>query len=123
MNYPDDLLYTEEHVWVETDGETAKIGITEYALEQQGEVLYVGLADTGTEVNAGEPFTEIEFSEMIQEFSCPLSGEVTAVNEELSESPDLIEDNPYEAWILELRLLDPSEVDDLLSETEYENSL
>lgn len=123
MSIPDDLQYTEEHIWVETDGETARIGITDYAVEQFGDSLYVGLADAGTEYVAGETFSEIEFSEQMMEFSCPLSGEVTAVNDDLSVSPELLSENPYEAWILELRLADPSELDDLLSADEYQNSL
>ncbi|MBR3245402.1 MAG: glycine cleavage system protein GcvH [Parasporobacterium sp.] len=123
MIFPDDLQYTEEHVWIESDGETAKIGITEFAVNQLGEVQYVGLADQGQELMAGETFTEIEFSEMIQEFSCPLSGEAIQVNDFLAESPELISENPYENWILELKLADPSELDDLLTAAEYEKSL
>lgn len=123
MKFPNDLQYTEEHVWIETDGETAKIGVTEYATDQFGRILYLGLPDPGREVVAGEGLVEIEFSEMLGELSSPLSGEVILVNEELSDSPELISDNAYEAWILELRIADPSELDDLLSEAEYENSL
>ncbi|MBR2696928.1 MAG: glycine cleavage system protein GcvH [Parasporobacterium sp.] len=123
MNFPDELQYTTEHVWVETDGDTAKIGLTEYVQDQLGDVLYVGLAEVGTEFEAGEIFTEIEFSETTTAFSCPLSGEVIAVNEELEDSPELINEGPYDAWILELRILNPQEEDDLLSAGDYEESI
>ncbi len=123
MIFPNDLQYTEEHVWIETDGDTAKIGITEYAPDQLGEVLYVGLPDPGEEIAAGETFSEIEFAEMMQEFSSPLSGEILAVNDDLSDSPDNIREEPYESWIFELRLADPTELDDLLSAEDYEAAL
>ena len=123
MNFPDELQYTPEHVWVETDGDTAKIGITEYVQDQLGDVMYVGLAEAGTEFTAGEVFTEIEFSETTKEFPCPLSGEVIAVNEELEDSPELINEDAYAAWILELAITDMSEADDLLSAGDYEDSL
>ncbi len=123
MNFPDELQYTTEHVWVETDGDTAKIGLTEYVQDQLGDVLYVGLAEVGTEFEAGEIFTGIEFSETTTAFPCPLSGEVIAVNEELEDSPELINEGPYDAWILELRILNPQEEDDLLSAGDYEESI
>lgn len=123
MKFPDDLQYTEEHVWIETDGETARIGITDYALDQFGDVLYVGLPDVGSEYAAGDSLMEIEFSEVMMEFSSPLSGEVIAVNDDLSDTPDLIGDDAYDAWILEMHLADPSELDDLLSKDDYEEAL
>ncbi len=123
MAYPSDLKYSSEHVWVKVEGDTAKLGITEYAQEELGDILFVDLPDVGTTFSAGDIFTEIESSKTASEVPIPVSGEITAVNEELDDSPENINDDAYAAWIVEVKLDDESELDELLSATAYENGL
>ena len=123
MAYPSDLKYSSEHVWVKVEGDTAKLGITEYAQEELGDILFVDLPDVGTTFSACDIFTEIESSKTASEVPIPVSGEITAVNEELDDSPENINDDAYAAWIVEVKLDDESELDELLSATAYENGL
>ncbi len=123
MAYPSDLKYSSEHVWVKVEGDTAKLGITEYAQEELGDILFVDLPDVGTTFSAGDVFTEIESSKTASEVPIPVSGEIIAVNEELDDSPENINDDAYAAWIVEVKLDDESELDELLSATAYENGL
>lgn len=123
MAYPTDLKYTKEHVWVKVEGDTVKLGITDYAQDQLGDILFVDLPEVGTTFAAGEIFTEIESSKTASEVPAPVAGEVVAVNEELDDSPENINDDAYAAWIVELKVSDASELDDLLSASDYEGGL
>ena len=123
MNHPSDLKYTAEHVWVKAEGNTAKLGITDYAQDQLGDILYVDLPDVDREFAAGDIFTEVESAKTTSEVPCPVSGKVTAVNEDLDDSPEAINDDAYAAWIIEIELSDPSELDSLISASEYEAGL
>ncbi|MCR4772536.1 MAG: glycine cleavage system protein GcvH [Oscillospiraceae bacterium] len=123
MNHPSDLKYTAEHVWVKAEGSTAKLGITDYAQDQLGDILYVDLPDVDREFAAGDIFTEVESAKTTSEVPCPVSGKVTAVNEDLDDSPEAINDDAYAAWIIEIELSDPSELDALISASEYEAGL
>ncbi len=123
MNYPSELKYTTDHAWVEVDGDVAKIGITDYAQDQLGDVLYVDLKEVGEELTAGDIFTEVESSKTTSEVPSPVSGEITAVNEDLDDSPELVNEDPYAAWILEVKLSNPAEVNALLSADEYQAGL
>ena len=123
MNHPSELKYTAEHVWVKAEGNTAKLGITDYAQDQLGDILYVDLPDVDREIAAGDIFTEVESAKTTSEVPCPVSGKVTAVNEDLDDSPEAINEDAYAAWIIEIELSDPSELDALISASEYEAGL
>jgi len=123
MGYPTDLKYTKEHVWVKVEGDNVKLGITDYAQDQLGDILFVDLPEVGTTFAAGEVFTEIESSKTASEVPAPVAGEVVAVNEELDDSPENINEDAYAAWIVELKVSNASELDDLLSASDYESGL
>lgn len=120
MNHPDELLYTADHAWVLIEGDTAKIGITDYAQDQLGDILFVDLPAVGDTVGIGETLFEVESAKTASEVPSPLSGEISAVNEELDDSPELINEDPYVNWIVQLLFEDDSEVGDLISADEYE---
>ncbi|HEU5475250.1 MAG TPA: glycine cleavage system protein GcvH [Actinophytocola sp.] len=118
---PEDLKYTEEHEWVSRKGDTVRVGITDYAQEQLGDVVYVQLPEVGQQVDAGSPAGEVESTKSVSEIYAPVSGEVTAVNDALDEQPELINSDPYgEGWIFELSVEDPAAVDALLDAAAYE---
>jgi glycine cleavage system H protein len=122
-NIPAELKYTKEHVWVKVEGDTVKLGITDFAQDQLGDILFVDLPEEDGEVTAGEVFTEVESSKTNSEVPSPVTGSVVAVNEELDDSPELINEDPYANWIVEVKLSDASELDDLLSAADYEAGL
>ena len=120
-NYPKDLRYDKEHEWVRVDGDTAVIGISLFAQDQLGEVVYVDLPEEGDEVVAGETFGEIESVKSVSELYSPVSGEIVRVNDALGDAPETVNEDPYgEGWMIEVRLGDPSQVDDLMSAEDYE---
>ena len=123
MTFPAELKYSSEHVWVKVEGNTAKFGITEFAKDQLGEILFVDLPEVGSTFAAGEVFTEIESSKTASEVPMPVGGEIVAVNEELDDSPENINEDAYAAWIVEVKLDDASKVDELLSAEAYEGGL
>ncbi len=120
MNFPADVKYTKDHVWVKVDGDTAKIGITDYAQDQLGDILFVDLPEEGDSLEKGENFTEVESSKTASEVPAPISGEVVAVNELLDDEPEAINDDAFEAWIVEVKVEDATELDDLLDAAAYE---
>lgn len=118
---PDDLKYTDEHEWVAspTDG-VVRIGITDYAQEQLGDVVYVQLPEVGKTVSASDALGEVESTKSVSEIFAPVSGEVTAVNSDLEDNPELINSEPYQGgWLVEIKLGDESELDDLLDADDY----
>jgi glycine cleavage system H protein len=120
MNIPTDLRYSREHEWVRVDGSTARIGITDFAQDSLGDVVFVQLPDVGLEVVAGASASEIESTKSVSDVYVPVSGEVSAVNAALVEKPELVNSDPYgEGWILELTLGDPSELEALLDADAY----
>jgi len=122
--YPDDLLYHPEHDWARIDGEVGTFGITHYAQDQLGEVVFFEPPAVGTSVTAGQPYTEIESVKAVSDVIAPMSGEITEVNEALQDTPETINADPYgEGWIVRVRLTDPSEADDLLSAEDYRKTL
>ena len=123
MTFPADLKYSAEHVWVKAEGATAKLGISDFAQDQLGEILYVDLPAVGKEFAAGDIFTEVESSKTTSEVAIPVSGKVVAVNDELDDAPEDINENPYGCWIIELELANPAELDALLSADDYEAGL
>jgi glycine cleavage system H protein len=117
---PDDLKYTAEHEWVRTDGATVRVGITDYAQEALGDVVYVSLPEVGAAVAKGAAVGEVESTKSVSDIYAPLSGTVTARNDKLDETPELINTDPYgEGWILEIELSDQAETGDLLDAGAY----
>lgn len=117
---PEDLRYSRDHEWVRVEGTTARVGITDYAQDQLGEVVYVELPAVGGEVRAGAAAAEVESTKSVSEVYVPVSGTVRAVNEALAERPELVNQDPYgEGWLLEVELADPSELDGLLDAAAY----
>ncbi len=121
MTYPENLKYTKEHLWVKKDGDTVKIGITDYAQDQLGDILFVDLPSPGDQITAGDTFTEVESSKTASELPAPVSGEIVAVNDELDDSPEKINEAAYEAWIVEVKTDD--DLGGLLSAADYQAGL
>lgn len=123
-NYPSDLKYTKDHEWVRVNGNTAVVGITDHAQRQLGDVVYVELPKVGNTLEASDAFGSIESVKAVSEAFAPLSGKVTKVNEELMESPELINEEPYgDGWLIELELSNSKQLDGLLSASQYEEYL
>jgi glycine cleavage system H protein len=127
--YPQDLKYTTSHEWVKpgadpADERVVRVGITGYAQEALGDIVYVSLPEPGTSVSAGDALGEVESTKSVSDFYAPLAGEVTARNEDLSASPELINSDPYgSGWLVELRISEPSALDALLDAAGYEASV
>jgi glycine cleavage system H protein len=120
MQVPEDLRYSAEHEWVRVDGEVATIGITDFAQDSLGDVVYVQLPDVGTDVVAGAGISEIESTKSVSEIYAPVSGAVAAVNEALESEPELVNRDAYGAgWIMTIMLSDPTELDALLDAAGY----
>ncbi|MFH1702823.1 MAG: glycine cleavage system protein GcvH [Nitrospirota bacterium] len=118
---PEDLKYHKEHTWVKASGEKATIGITDYAQNALGDIVYIDLPDEDAAVEANSEIGEIESTKATSSIISPVSGRVIEVNEELSESPEIINEEPYgKGWIAVLEIEDKSELDDLMDASEYE---
>jgi glycine cleavage system H protein len=123
-SYPDDLKYHSEHDWARIDGDSATFGITWYAQDALGEVVFFDPPQVGTEVTKDQPYTEVESVKAVSDVIAPMSGEVTAVNDALGDKPETINEDPYgEGWLVKVKLSDPSEADSLMDSTEYQASL
>jgi glycine cleavage system H protein len=118
--YPADLKYTKEHEWIRIDGGTGAIGITEFAQQQLGDVVYVELPGVGTALTAGQAFGTIESVKAVSELFAPVTGEVTAVNAELKDHPERVNQQPHETWMIKVRLKNPAEAGALLDATSYQ---
>jgi len=124
FDVPDDLNYLESHEWTTTDDDTVRIGITEFAQDELGDVVFVELPAVGDEVEAGSTFGVVESIKAVSDLYAPISGEVTAVNEELFDLPELVNDDPFdEGWMLEVEPDDRSEFYDLLSAAAYRDQI
>jgi glycine cleavage system H protein len=120
MNIPDELRYSVEHEWVRTEGARVRVGITDYAQDALGDIVYVELPTVGTEVAAGGKMAEVESTKSVSEIYAPVAGTVVAVNEALPDSPERINEDPYgEGWICELDLADGTTVEALLDAAAY----
>jgi len=118
---PEDIKYHRDHVWVRVEGKRATIGITDYAQHQLGDIVYVDLPEAETEVDAESELSEIESTKATSPIVSPVSGTVVEVNEDLADSPEIINDDPYgNGWLIVVEMSDPSEVDDLMTKDEYE---
>lgn len=119
---PADLRYDKEHEWVRVEGDTATIGISDFAQDQLGEVVYVDLPSVGDELAAGETFGEIESVKSVSELFAPLSGTILEINADLGTSPESINSDPYGAgWMVKLTFSDASQLESLMSAAEYES--
>ncbi|HEY5468083.1 MAG TPA: glycine cleavage system protein GcvH [Coriobacteriia bacterium] len=122
MVYPADLKYDKEHEWVRVEGDAAYVGISEFAQDQLGEVVYVDLPSVGDELVAGETFGEIESVKSVSELYAPVSGVVLEVNGALNTASETINSDPYGAgWMIKVSLSDPSQLDGLMSAEDYES--
>ena len=120
MNIPGELRYTKEHEWVSVDGQRARVGITDFAQDALGDVVFVQLPEAGDKVAAGDVLGEVESTKSVSEIYAPLAGTVAEVNMALEDSPELLNSEPYaQGWIVLLDIQDPTEVDGLMSAGEY----
>ncbi len=121
MNVPEELQYTRSHEWVRTKGDTATVGITDYAQEELGDIVFVELPEEGATFEAGDSFGTVESVKAVSDLYSPVGGEVVEVNEALNDSPEKINEDPYgDGWIIKLRISDEG---DLLSASDYEQLL
>ena len=123
-SYPSDLKYHPEHDWARIEGDSATFGITWYAQDQLGEVVFFDPPEVGATITKDQPYAEVESVKAVSDVVAPLSGEVTAVNDQLGDSPERINEDPYgDGWLVKVKLTDPAEVDSLLDADAYEGSL
>ncbi|HYU83854.1 MAG TPA: glycine cleavage system protein GcvH [Kribbellaceae bacterium] len=122
--YPEDLKYTAEHEWVKADGGNARVGITDFAQNALGDIVFVQLPEVGTAIRAGDSCGELESTKSVSDLFAPVNGTVTAVNEALADQPDLVNTDPYgEGWLIDVELDDADEVDGLMDAETYEGQL
>ncbi len=119
MSYPAEFKYTKDHEWVELAGDRGKVGITDYAQQQLGDVVYVELPDVGATLKQGQPFGTIESVKAVSELYAPVSGEVVDVNAALKDKPEAVNADPHGSWMIVVKLSDPAEVGALLTQTQY----
>ncbi len=123
-NIPEELYYTENHEWVKIDGEVVVMGISDFAQSELGDVVFVELPDTGDELDQFEQFVVVESVKTVSDVYMPLSGKIVEVNEDLLDSPELINDDPYEeGWIVKIEFEDETELDELMDNEDYADFL
>jgi glycine cleavage system H protein len=120
MSYPQDYRYTKEHEWVKVEGETGTIGITDHAQESLGDIVFVELPKPGAEINAGKSFGTVESVKAVSELFAPVSGTVSAVNEDLANSPEKINSDAHGSWMVKVKLKNPGEANGLMNAGDYE---
>jgi glycine cleavage system H protein len=120
MPYPSDFKYTKEHEWIKADGKNATIGITNYAQESLGDIVFAELPKVGSETTAGKTFGSIESVKAVSDLYAPASGTVTEVNGELATAPEKINKDAHSAWLIKIAMKDPNELNSLLSAADYE---
>ncbi|AMY05406.1 MULTISPECIES: glycine cleavage system protein GcvH [Staphylococcus] len=124
MAVPEELKYSKEHEWVKVEGDTVTIGITEYAQGELGDIVFVELPETEDDIEEGESFGSVESVKTVSELYAPVSGSVVEINEELEDSPEFVNESPYEkAWMVKVKLNDESQLDDLLSADQYKEMI
>lgn len=124
QSYPEDLRYHPEHDWARIEGEEATFGITWYAQDSLGEVVFFDPPEVGATITKDEPYTEVESVKAVSDVIAPLSGEITAVNEAAGENPEVFNDDPYgDGWMVKVRLSDPAEAESLLDAAAYRELL
>ena len=120
MAYPTDFKYTKQHEWIKADGSSASIGITNYAQESLGDIVFVEMPKVGAELTAGKAFGTVESVKAVSDLYAPASGTVTEVNSELATAPEKINKDAHSAWIMKINLKNPGELNSLLSAADYE---
>src|SRR6266550_4107710 len=120
MPYPTDLKYTKEHEWIKADGSSATIGITHYAQDSLGDIVFVDLPKAGTEITSGKTFGTVESVKAVSDLYAPASGTVTDVNGELATSPEKVNKDAHGSWMIKIKLKEPGELNGLLSAADYE---
>ncbi len=121
MEFPEELKYTEEHEWILVEEEIVTIGITDYAQDSLGDIVFVELPEVGATLEAGKPFGVVESVKAVSDIYAPVSGEVVEINEELVGAPEVINTSPYEdGWMIKIKLSDTSQLSDLLDADEYQ---
>ncbi len=122
MNIPEDLRYSADHEWAKLNGNCIRIGITDYAQDALGDVVFVQIPTVGAVVALGQSFSEVESTKSVSDIYAPLSGKVSQVNEALAQNPELLNSDPYgDGWICEIELSDPSQFEQLLTSSAYQN--
>jgi glycine cleavage system H protein len=120
MEFPDDVRYTEQHEWARVEGNVVRVGITDFAQDALGDVVYVDVPEVGAEVQAGEPFGEVESTKSVSDVYAPVTGRVVERNSELADSPQLVNDSPYgDGWMIAIEPTDASEMEGLLDAARY----
>lgn len=120
MPYPADRKYTKEHEWIQANGNSATVGITDYAQESLGDIVFVEVPKVGAELSAGKSFGTVESVKAVSDLFAPVSGTVTEVNADLATSPEKVNKDPHGSWMLKMTLKNPGELDGLLSAADYE---
>lgn len=120
MAYPADFKYTKEHEWIKVEGNTGTIGITDYAQNSLGDIVFVELPKVGAEITLGKTFGTVESVKAVSDLYAPVSGTVAEVNQDLATAPEKVNSEPHSAWMLKINLTNPSEVSSLLSAADYE---
>jgi glycine cleavage system H protein len=121
MSIPKDLRYTEEHEWIKVEGESVRVGITDFAQHELGDIVFVELPEVGDEVTADEPFGSVESVKTVSELYAPITGKIVAINEDLNDNPEFVNESPYEkAWMIAIEPADSSEVEKLMTAEQYE---
>lgn len=124
MSTPKDLRYSEEHEWVHIEGNLVKVGITDFAQHELGDIVFVELPEVGDEIKAAEPFGSVESVKTVSELYAPVSGKVVEINEELGDSPEFVNESPYEkAWMIVIEPSDMGEVDKLMTPEQYDEMI
>ena len=120
LNLPDDVRYAESHEWAKSEGDTVKVGITDYAQDQLGDIVFVELPENGDSLEKGEEFGTVESVKAVSELYMPVGGEIVAVNSGLEDAPELVNNTPYtDGWMIEIKPDNPSEMDSLLTGDAY----
>jgi glycine cleavage system H protein len=124
MTTPKDLRYTEEHEWVKVEGDQVRVGITDFAQHELGDIVFVELPEVGDEIIADQPFGSVESVKTVSELYAPISGKVVEINEDLNDNPENVNESPYEkAWMIVIEVSDKSQVDKLMTAEQYEELL
>lgn len=124
MSIPKELRYSEEHEWVKVEGEKVRIGITDFAQSELGDIVFVELPEVGDEIQADEPFGSVESVKTVSELYAPISGKVVEINEDLDDSPEFVNESPYEkAWMVVIEPANAGDVENLMTAEQYEEMI
>jgi glycine cleavage system H protein len=120
--YPENFRYTKEHEWVSVEGDTGTVGITDHAQSELGDIVYVDLPKVGTQLDQGKSLGSVESVKAVSDIYCPVSGEIVAINTELADHPEKLNTDPHgDAWLVKVKLSDPSQVQNLMSAADYQS--